>query len=312
MSTQPVSARLAQQPDAAHDSHSTRPDEPLVSVVIPTRNREATITRALESVLQQSTTRIEVVVVDDASVDATVKKIETIADPRVTVISLPDRRGANAARNHGVRSSVAEWIAFQDSDDEWLPFKLKMHLDQAVESGADVIWSPVLTAINDPRTVHQIHNSGPVLGALCSRNFISLQATLISRTAFEAVGGLDERLPRYQDWDLWLKLAKAGFSFVEHPTPSVRLYLSDDSITTNRAIYGYAMALLLEAHANAYRMYPLAELKHRSRLIRHHMHNCAPVEVVKQLAHCVTTVAAILTKYARATTRKISTFKEPQ
>lgn len=283
-----------------------------MSVVIPTRNREATVVRALESVLRQSITRLEVVVVDDASVDATVEKIENIADPRVTVISLPGRRGANAARNQGVRSSAAQWIAFQDSDDEWLPFKLKMHLDEAVESGADVIWSPVLTAIDDPRAVHQTHNSGPVLGALCSGNFISLQATLISRTAFEAVGGLDERLPRYQDWDLWLKLAQAGFSFVEHPTPSVRLYLSDDSITTNRAFYGYAMALLLAAHTNAYRMYPLAELKHRSRLIRHHMRDRAPAEAIKQLAHCVTAALGIWSKCAEATTRDTSSSKKPQ
>jgi glycosyltransferase involved in cell wall biosynthesis len=288
------------------DPQSTPSDELYASVVIPTHNREATITRALSSVLQQSTTRLEVLVVDDASNDATVEKIEAIADPRVKIISLPHRSGANAARNQGVRSSTAEWIAFQDSDDEWLPFKLKAHLERADESGADIIWSPVLTGDNDPRTVPYPNDSGPILSALCNDNFISLQATLISRRAFEAVGGLDETLPRYQDWDLWLKLAEAGFSFVEHPTPSVRLYLSDDSLTANRSLYGFAMGSLLETHSSTYRMYPRAELKHRTRLIRYHIRNHAPVEVAKQLAHCVKLAVAVLTKYVWHTKRHIN------
>jgi glycosyltransferase involved in cell wall biosynthesis len=281
------------------DLHSTQSDRPLVSVVIPTYNRAATISRALESVLQQSTTRLEIIIVDDASVDATVEMIEAIVDPRVKVISLPARGGANAARNRGVKSATGEWLAFQDSDDEWLPFKLEAHLARAEESGADVIWSPVLTATDDPRTVPYAYTSGPFLGALCSSNFISLQATLISRAAFEAVGGLDEKLPRYQDWDLWFKLARAGFAFAEHPAPSVRLYLSDDSITADRSLYGYAMRSLLEAHASTYRMYPIAELKHRSRLIRYHMRNRAPVEVAQQLVASIRAIVAVLARCFR-------------
>lgn len=295
-----------------HDSQNIRSGEPLVSVVIPTYNRGATITRALDSVLRQSTTKLEVVVVDDASVDATVAMVKTIADPRVKIISLPNRSGANAARNQGVRSSTAKWIAFQDSDDEWLPSKLETHLARAAESGADVIWSPVLTSANDPRTVPYPHDSGPILGALCSDNFISLQATLVSRTAFEAVGGLDEKLPRYQDWDLWFKLASSGFSFVKDPAPSVRLCLSDDSLTANRSLYGFAMDSLLKAHASTYHMYPRAELKHRSRLIRYHIRNRAPMEVAKQLVYCVKMIVAVLTKYARSINRKVNTSAKVQ
>jgi len=281
------------------DSQTTRLDRPQVSVVIPTHNRESTIARALQSVLQQSTRQLEVIVVDDGSVDATVRKIESIADPRVKVISLPDRRGANAARNQGVKASTSEWIAFQDSDDEWLPFKLEMHLARAAESGADVIWSPVLTDSSDPRTVTTTHEFGPIVGALCSGNFISLQATLVSRAAFETVGGLDETLPRYQDWDLWLKLAAAGFAFAEHRTPSVRLYLSDDSLTANSSLYGAAMGALLTNHASIYRLYPHAEIKHRSRLIRHHLRNRAPVAATRQLVHSVRPIATMAFRYAR-------------
>ncbi len=281
------------------ESHSTQPEQVLVSVVIPTHNRELTIVRALESVLHQSTTGLEVLVVDDASTDATVERIEAIVDPRVKIVSLSRRSGANAARNQGVRASTARWIAFQDSDDEWLPFKLEKHLERATESNADVVWSPVLTGSNDPRTVPYPEGSGPILGVLCSGNFISLQATLVSREAFEAVGGLDETLPRYQDWDLWLKLAAGGFSFVEHPTPSVRLFLSEDSLTANRSLYGFAMNSLLEAHEATYRVYPRAELKHRFRLSRYYMRNRAPMEVAKQLAHCAKIAWAMLNQYAR-------------
>ena len=95
---------------------------PLVSVIIPLYNREKTIQRAVDSVLNQIYTNIEVIVVDDGSTDDSVKMLHKYGgDERVKVFCQPQNKGANAARNRGIREARGEYIAFHDSDDAWLP-----------------------------------------------------------------------------------------------------------------------------------------------------------------------------------------------
>ncbi|MGB3624622.1 MAG: glycosyltransferase family 2 protein, partial [Henriciella sp.] len=96
----------------------------LVSVVIPTYNRARTLRRAVESVLRQSYTNLELIVVDDASTDDTKAVLSSINDPRMRVITYEFNRGCAAARNIGARDARGEYLAFQDSDDEWLADKL--------------------------------------------------------------------------------------------------------------------------------------------------------------------------------------------
>ena len=97
---------------------------PPVSVVIPAYNRAPTIGAAIDSVLRQTFTDFELVVVDDGSTDGTLTAARAIADPRLRVIAAPQNMGAAGARNLGVAEARGTWIAFQDSDDEWLPEKL--------------------------------------------------------------------------------------------------------------------------------------------------------------------------------------------
>lgn len=101
---------------------------PLVSVVIPAYDRATTIVAAIESVLRQTWTDFEILVVDDGSTDGTAAAAATVADPRLRVVRLAANRGAAAARNAGATQARGRWIAFQDSDDEWLPEKLARQL----------------------------------------------------------------------------------------------------------------------------------------------------------------------------------------
>jgi len=101
---------------------------PAVSVVLPAYNREASIRLAIDSVLRQSFADLELIVVDDASTDGTRTAAEAVPDPRLRVVAHGENQGASAARNTGVAAARAPWVAFQDSDDEWLPLKLEKQM----------------------------------------------------------------------------------------------------------------------------------------------------------------------------------------
>ena len=112
---------------------------PAVSVVLPAYNRADSIRLAIDSVLRQSFTDFELIIVDDASTDGTRAVAEAVADPRVRVIAHPANRGASAARNSGVAAARAPFVAFQDSDDEWLPRKLEKQMARLLAPGAGYV-----------------------------------------------------------------------------------------------------------------------------------------------------------------------------
>ena len=114
--------------------------EPLISVIIPTYNRENTITRSIDSVLNQNYENIELIIVDDRSDDNTKDIIEKYTDSRIKYIyNDTDKHGAGAARNIGIMAATGELIAFNDSDDEWLPGKLRDQYEFLHKNGADII-----------------------------------------------------------------------------------------------------------------------------------------------------------------------------
>lgn len=101
---------------------------PLLSAVIPTRNRAHLVCEAIESALRQRDGEVEVIVVDDASTDDTANVLARSFGSRIHLLRLPQRRGAGAARNAGVRLARGELVAFLDDDDLWLPGKLDAEL----------------------------------------------------------------------------------------------------------------------------------------------------------------------------------------
>lgn len=128
--------------------------EPLVSVVIPTFNRLATVTEAIDSALSQSHAAVEVIVVDDGSTDGTGEALRRRheTDPRVVVVSRPNG-GVAAARNAGLREVRGEYVAFLDSDDAWLPWKLEIQV-ACLEREPDIgmTWTD-LSAVDGDRVV---------------------------------------------------------------------------------------------------------------------------------------------------------------
>ena len=101
---------------------------PLVSVVIPTRNRSGLVVRAVSSALAQTYGDIEVIVVVDGPDQGTAEALERVNDPRLKIVQLPESVGGSDARNAGVKAADGAWVAFLDDDDEWLPEKIQKQL----------------------------------------------------------------------------------------------------------------------------------------------------------------------------------------
>ena len=100
-----------------------------IDVIIPTYNREASVKRAIDSVLNQSYKNFFLIIVDDGSTDQTKSLLENYKDhPQIKILN-QENRGVSAARNFGISNSNSEWIAFLDSDDEWLPHKLQTQVE---------------------------------------------------------------------------------------------------------------------------------------------------------------------------------------
>lgn len=252
-----------------------------ISVVIPAYNREATIETAVRSVLQQTRPPLEVIVVDDGSVDATSARVEAIADLRVRLVRQPNG-GISAARNTGIRESQGEWIAFQDSDDEWLPRKLERQLAAlaaATDDPVAVYCGMLITGTPDDPTgspstrltmaYHPNSSVSPVSGhmlsTLMATNPISTQTLLARKDILTAIGMFDTSLKSLVDWDIAIRLAERGpIAFVDEPLAIQRF--TANSITRDRAKRIDSWIALRNKHRALFDRYPKAHLFHLHRI----------------------------------------------
>lgn len=189
-----------------------------VSVIIPTFNRAQTIARAVDSVLAQSDPAVELIVVDDGSTDDTRALLENRVG--VTLIS-QSNQGVSAARNAGIKAASGEWIAFLDSDDEWLPEKLKKQKQALWRSQqkichTDEIWIRNGVRVN-PKHKHK-KPDGEVFEASLPLCCVSPSSIVLHRSVLDAVGVFDESLPACEDYDLWLRLfSRYPVTLVDEP-----------------------------------------------------------------------------------------------
>lgn len=229
--------------------------DPRVSVVIAAFNREDSVRAAATSVLEQTCPDLELIVVDDGSSDGTIAALETISDPRLTVIAAGENRGVSAARNRGIGAARGHWVAFHDSDDIWRPEKLAKQMADLDAPGADFVagycgmeieGTDPLRYVPDPAIPHR---SGDIMPSLISQSFISTQTLIVRRDLLERHGGFDEDLKALVDWELMLRIAPEGpVALVDEPLVLQRF--SDNSITRNSARRVAARAHLVEKHGS--------------------------------------------------------------
>lgn len=225
---------------------------PCVSIVIPTYNRAHLIKKSLKSVLNQTYQNFEIIVVDDGSTDNTQEILESFNENRIKYIKHKQNKGTAAARNTGIKHSKCDFIAFQDSDDEWFPEKLEKEM-KAFENSTikvGVVYTGLWYVKNNSKKYvpyPQItKKEGNIHDELLTGNFVS-GLSVIRKICFEKLGLFNESLPSLEDWELYIRISKYFcFKFIDEPLAAA--YCSSDSASINYSNLTKSSELILEKH----------------------------------------------------------------
>jgi glycosyltransferase involved in cell wall biosynthesis len=218
----------------------------MISIIIPTYNRARTISQAIESVLAQTYSDWELLIIDDGSTDETETAVRPhLADQRVRYVK-QENAGPIAARNNGAQLAAGDWLAFLDSDDAWLPEKLAKQWAQAQQAGQPVLVYGNYYRINETGArlgeffgQKTVPHAGWVSADLLKDNFVTTSTVLLPKSVFIQAGGFDAKLGLVigEDYELWLRLStKLEFRYVSDP---IALYRTHEVQLTKQKLKVY-------------------------------------------------------------------------
>ena len=225
---------LVSYTEANHLSH-------LISIIMPAYNREDTIMAAITSVLAQTYSHFELVIVDDGSTDGTVPVVESFADDRIRLIKGPGRSGVSEARNIGLRAAKGELIAYLDSDNTWQPEYLSAMVAALHKTpNAQAAYSGQYLYRGSHPEPFAIRFASFNKGLLENRNYIDLNCFMHSKHVFKKTGMFDTQLKRFVDWDLILKIS-SEFTIISVPVLLSNYFyeLAENAITNDHSLNGY-------------------------------------------------------------------------
>ena len=223
--------------------------EDKISVIIPTFNRAKSIIQSINSILSQTYHNLEVLIIDDCSNDNTESLISKIEDRRIKYIKLEENKGANFARNLGIKLSTGKYITFQDSDDIYHRDKIEKQYLNIIKKNSDFDFCQFYLHFNSsfkalfPRIYQQKSiQRKKILEELCNGNFITTQAILI-KNSFIKNNLFDTNFSRFQDYDLVLRIIPhCKVSYTKEVL--VDLYRYEDSIGKNYSKLNQSFHLL--------------------------------------------------------------------
>ena len=268
----------------------------MVSVIIPTYNRSKTIERSIYSVLNQTYKDLELIVVDDCSNDNTKQVVDSITDERLRYIKLESNSGACVARNKGIEAAKGQFIAFQDSDDEWMPDKLEEQL-KCFELGADFVFCGFIRFDEE-------NNQFPYKFRGESRFFSQKELVVESRVSTQTIIGkkqavmstlFDPSFPRMQDYDFIIR-ASENYKIYYLDKELVKMYTQKDSITASKKQYLKRLEIcqkIYEKYDYLFTRYPFWK-----------------IQLLKAIAH--SQIMLKNTKEANSTLKKIYTLEKRQ
>jgi glycosyltransferase involved in cell wall biosynthesis len=209
--------------------------KPTVSVIIPTFNRPQLLLRAVNSVLKQTYSKFEIIIIDDCSDVDIQSKIEKLADDRIKYVRHSKRLGGASARNTGIQSASGEYIALLDDDDEWMSSKLEKQVDRLYNSppGIGIIYCGYRAVFNGT-TLYEVFPKlkGNLTDFALKKCPLGSPTPLIRKRCFNESGLLDKALPSCQDWDLWIRFSmKYDFDYIPEVLAIYHIY--GDQISVN-------------------------------------------------------------------------------
>lgn len=224
-------------------------NEPAVSVIIPTYNRAAYIVECLESVLNQTVKPHEVIVIDNGSTDDTEDRLKPFLK-RITYLKIPAAGRPSVPRNVGLKKATGEIIAFQDSDDIWMPTKIEDQIGAMADP--DIILSYGNAEIIDSEGKNTgtkilapgVGKNGWIFKELLNTNFVSTLTVMARRDRLLAAGGFNEAKGLVEDWELWLRLSRVGqFKYIDKPLAYYRRHGGTISSALDDGTDNYIMSV---------------------------------------------------------------------
>lgn len=188
-----------------------------VSIIVPTYNRGYIIKNVLQSILNQTYTEFELLVVDDASTDQTKEVVCAMEDDRIAYHRMEQNGGPSAARNYGIWKARYDYIAFGDSDDFWHTDKLYRQMEVLTDAGEDIGFcyhkiryqmGENQYAILPSEKIPAEKKAGNIFAQLLEDNMVACPSLLVRRKCVMEAGGFDTDLKALEDYDLALRIAK--------------------------------------------------------------------------------------------------------
>ena len=220
---------------------------PQISVIIPTCNRAWTLANAIDSVLAQTLSPKEIIVVDDGSTDDTPDLLAAYGK-RIRVFTQPNQ-GVSAARNLGIRHSTGDFIALLDSDDSWKPEKLACQMDFFFDHPDAMICQTQEIWIRNGKRVNPMQKhakpSGMIFELSLRRCLVSPSAVMMKKTVFDIKGMFNQNFAVCEDYDLWLRISTdIPIYLIDRPL-TVKYGGHDDQLSRSHSQDRYRIASLL-------------------------------------------------------------------
>ena len=228
-----------------------------VSVVIPTFNGALHLAKSIQSVLDQTYQDLEVIVVDDASTDCTLETVSQFCDRRLRCVRHEANRGVAAARNTGVKAATGEYLAFNDSDDEWMPHKLERQIGviSTLDLQVGVVYSDMWMVWRSDEKLGEYYRAQHIMPADGIVHEVALgfgigcylQTAVIRRECFDKVGTFDEELRRLEDTEFFMRVSR-HYYFYHIAEPLVTQFMSDGSLTQDKRAIAQSYRHLLDKY----------------------------------------------------------------
>lgn len=226
---------------------------PKVSVLVPTYNRAHLLDRCLNSILFQTYQNFEIIVVDDGSTDNTKEIINRFKDQSIRYFRHKQNRGEGAARNTGLKEARGDYIAFLDSDDEWLPEKLEkqMKIFERLSEKVGIVYTDSWKINGNLKQYwhppHIMPEDKIVYNQALERVRIQIGTVVIKRECFDKAGMFDERFVRLVDREFFIRVS-AYYYFYHIEEPLLNYYRTEDALTSDRTTLVSSYELLLKKH----------------------------------------------------------------
>lgn len=243
----------------------------LVSVVIPTHNRESVVNRSIRSALAQTHYNLEVIVVDDGSTDGTADLLRSYRDERVRVLTLATNEGASAARNRGIEEAKGRYVGFLDSDDEWLPTKVQRQI-LAFEGAEEpaLVYTGMWKQNGSTRSADVARANGRAFEQILGlAGPITTSGIMVDTERARNDLYFDESFPAFQDRDLLIRVSR-DHTITRVPEPLYIWHQHPNGRITEDGRHIQARQMLIEKYHD--------DLFHRPQLAAFHYFRLALVQ----------------------------------